>query len=231
MLDEGLSTDTIYNALNNDDVTTIGETIKDPKFIDNRIHAKKLERQIGEIRESEAETILKSVKTGEFLQSVTFNDQTYSTINYTPQMMEDIKRFCVFGGGILSVDTTFELCDGLWLTDTTYPNLSLLNRDGKHPEFPGPSFWHFSKSREAYRRFAAEMVVAEPTLMGIKKVGHALDKAIARGFKDIFNVSSSLWCTQHIKGRDENQLRTLGCRNPNDISRILADIYGTQNQV
>ena len=75
------------------------------------------------------------------------------------------------------------------------------------------------------------MVVAEPTLMGIKKIGHDLDKAIARGFKDIFNVSSSLWCTQHIKGRDENQLRMLGCRNPNDISRILADIYGTQNQV
>ena len=119
------------------------------------------------------------------------------------------------------------VCEGLWLTDTTYPNLSLLNKDGKHPEFPGPSFWHFSKSRATYRRFAAEMVVAEPALLGIRKIGHDLDKALAQGMKDIFNQGSSLWCTQHIKNRDSEKLRTLGC-NSRDSSHPFGYIWNSK---
>ena len=102
--------------------------------------------------------------------------------------------------------------------------------DGKHPEFPGPSFWHFRKNRKAFRRFAAELVVQNPILSQLPLIGHDLDKAQMLGFRDIFTSSSSAWCTQHIKGRDAEQLRVLGTKM-HDSSRILSDIYGTQSDI
>ena len=86
------------------------------------------------------------------------------------------------GHSILSVDTTFEICDGLFLTDTSHPNLSLLDkRKNNPPQFPGPSFWHFKKHEEAYQRFAGEMVIAELSIANVQKVEHDLDKSIAKG--------------------------------------------------
>ena len=67
--------------------------------------------------------------------------------------------------GILCIDTTFEICDRLYLTDTTYPNLSLHDINGKHPQFTGPLFWHFKRTRETYRRFAGELLTYEPLLI------------------------------------------------------------------
>ena len=84
--------------------------------------------------------------------------------------------------GIFSNDTTFEICESLYLTDTSYPNKSLINKSsGKHRQFPGPSFWHFEKNEEAYKRFAGEILIADPSLVGIKKIGHDLGRAIAKG--------------------------------------------------
>ena len=50
------------------------------------------------------------------------------------------------------------------------------------------------------------------------------------GFKDIFRSARNLWCTQHLENRDVEKLRALGC-NQRVISRIMSDIYGTQNEV
>ena len=82
-------------------------------------------------------------------------------------MINDSYRFCVNGNSILRVDTTFELAEGLWLT--TYANEALIDSKGKNPEFPGPSFWHFRKTRECYRRFAGEIVIKKPELLKITK--------------------------------------------------------------
>ncbi len=54
--------------------------------------------------------------------------------------------------------------------------------------------------------------------------------SIFSGFKDIFRSARSLWCTQHLENRDVEKLRALGC-NQRVISRIMSDIYGTQNEV
>ena len=122
------------------------------------------------------------------------------------------------------MDTTFELVDGLWLTDTTFSHEALINhRNGKHPEFPDPSFWHFKKDRETYRRFAGELAIAKPELLKIKKVGHDLDKAIAKGMTDIFEEAQNVWCTQHMKERDAQKLKTMGC-NERTQRRILPRI-------
>lgn len=90
-------------------------------------------------------------------------------------------HFCVRGNCNLHVDTTFELVEGLWLTDTTYTSEALVDLNGKNPEFPGPSFWHFRKSKDCYRRFAGEFVTQKPELLGIEKVGCDLDKACSKG--------------------------------------------------
>ena len=98
--------------------------------------------------------------------------------------MTDIKRFCAEDTAKLSVETTFEIYDGLFLADTSYPNLSLLDkRTNNPPQSPGPSFWH----EETYRRFAAEMVIAEPSIANVQKVGHDLDKTIAKDAWDFFS--------------------------------------------
>ena len=86
------------------------------------------------------------LRSNDLLQYVTFTKELYVALNFLPQMLNDLHRFCVLGDSILRVDTTFELVEGLWLTDTTYSNEALVDLNGKNPEFPGPSFWHFRKS-------------------------------------------------------------------------------------
>ena len=128
-----------------------------------------------------AETLIASLYTLPLNSSVTFTKEKYISVNSSPNMLNDIHRFCVLENSILKIDTTFEFVDGLWLTDTTYTNESSINQSNKHHEFPGPSFWHFKKSREGNRRFAGELAIAKPKLLGIKKIGHDLDKAISGG--------------------------------------------------
>ena len=93
--------------------------------------------------------------------------------------LRDVYRFCVKDNSILSIDTTFEICEGLYLTDSTYQNLSLVDQYRKHTEFLGPSFWHFRKTEETYRWFAGELLIAEPLLSGIKNWGMTLIKQLA----------------------------------------------------
>ena len=144
-------------------------------------------------------------------------------------MLEDLYRFCVIGNSVLQVDTTFELADDLWLTHTSFSNEALLNINNKHPLFPGPSLFHFHKTQECYRRFAGELVIQKPELSGIK-VGTDLDKALSNGITDIFKDAGKLCCTHHMQERDLLKLKTLGC-NQKTQSKILADIYGCQNEV
>ena len=52
-------------------------------------------------------------------------------------MLIDMHRFCVLGNSTWTVDTTFQMADKLWLTDSSYENETLLDENGKHPTFPG----------------------------------------------------------------------------------------------
>ena len=85
--------------------------------------------------------------------------------------------------------------------------------------------WHFKKDREEFRTFAASMVNSAPELLNLKKVGHDLDMATAQGMEDIFIDAKHLWCTQHLQGRDKEQLKKMKA-NDRTINKIMADIYG-----
>ena len=119
---------------------------------------------------------------------------------------------CVLGNAILRVDTT-------------YSNEALIDLKGKHPEFPGASYWHFRKMQESYRHFAGEIIIQKPELLCLKKIGHDLDKALSSGFTDIFRDTKTLYCTQHMQERDAFKLQSVGC-NQWSKQKIMADIYG-----
>ena len=140
-MDEGIPTEKVYNTLIKEKTTTVSETILGPKMIANRKYKNmKATSTKTTLKRHEAETLIASLHTLPLNSSVTFTKEQYISFNSSPNMLNDIHRFCVLGNSILRIDTTFELVDGLWLTDTTYPNESLISQRNKHPEFPGPSF-------------------------------------------------------------------------------------------
>ena len=57
-----------------------------------------------------------------------------------------------------------------------------------------------------------------------------LTKLTILGFQDIFQKSESVWCTQHMESNDFEMIKRY-YTNKNDQQRIMADIYGTQNNV
>jgi len=225
----GLSTDKVYTNLSKLEAKTLSETIPGPKFVENRKYSSKTEHT-EEVKRTETEQLMASLQTNPSVSSVVFTKEEYVSVNSTPYILEDLYRFCVIGNSVLQVDTTFELVENLWLTDTSFANEALLNAKGKHPQFPGPSFFHFHKTRECYRRFAGELIILKPELSGIKKIGTDLDRALSNGMTDIFKDAAKLWCTHHMQERDLYKLKTLGC-NQKTQSKILADIYGCQNEV
>ena len=86
-----------------------------------------------------------------FVKFLNLSKDEYNTLNFIQEQLWDVYRFCVKGNNILSIDTTFVICEGLYLTDSTYQNLSMVDQNGERAEFPGPSFWHFHKTEETYR--------------------------------------------------------------------------------
>lgn len=178
--------------------------------------------------ETEAETLISCMKRQIFVKSVKFEEDRYVACSYKDYMLDDLARFCFKGDSYLNVDTTFDVIPGLWLTDTTYKHLALIDKNGNHPEFPGPSMLHFHKDRKEYRSLALEIVAQRPELLGIHTIGHDLDKATALGFKDVFRQSKHLWCTQHLQGCTSKKLRDMNV-SQRLHNRIMADLYGTQD--
>lgn len=60
-------------------------------------------------------------------------------------------------------------------------------------------------------------------------MGYDLDAAIACGLNDVLNAPNHLWCTQHLQEANTRKLRKLNVNN-RTVDRIMADIYGTQNE-
>ena len=48
--------------------------------------------------------------------------------------------------------------------------------------------------------------------------------------KDLFINAESIWCTQHMENNDAEKRRSIGV-NDKDRSRIMEDIYGSQNEI
>ena len=176
-MQKGWSTEKVYINLTKGETDTLSETLKNPKIINNRKY-KLNNKTIEPLRqENEVEYIVKYLKKeGRFVKSFHLDYCEYGTVNVISEQLWDMYRFCVRDNGIFCIDTTLEICNGLYLTDTTYPNLYLHGINGKHSEFPGPSIWHFKRTRKRYRGFVEELSIYEPLLINLQKIGHYLDK-------------------------------------------------------
>ena len=139
-MQKGWSTEKVYINLTKEETETLSETLKNPKIINNRKYKLNNKTINAPKQENEVECIVKYLeKEDRFVKSSHLDHCEYSTVNFIAEQLWDIYRFCVRDNGIFCIDTTFEICDGLYLADTTYPNLSLHDINGKYPEFPWPS--------------------------------------------------------------------------------------------
>ena len=108
---------------------SVSETISGPKMIENRKFHQKAYKETGDTAEerSKAESLISSLKSIPSISTVSFTKTQYSCVNIPEYVLDNVNRFCILGNSILHVDTTFELVDGLWLTDTTFRHEALIN--------------------------------------------------------------------------------------------------------
>ena len=83
------------------------------------------------------------------------------------------------------------------------------------------------KDRETYRRFAGEMLMAEPELHSVKQIGTDLIYRRIESVGDVFQNAAKRRCVQHIMERDSYQLNKMGATIVQK-KRILSDIYGSE---
>ena len=228
-LNNGTTPDEVYIQMNKniEHASSISEIISNPKLVYNQKQKMRKATNKTIPTDTEAEVLINLVQDDSFVQSVRFDDDCYSSVNYLPYMLNDLKRFCVNGNSPWIVDTTFKVADHIWYTDSSYENESLVDANDKHPQFPGPSQWQFRRNQQSFRRFIGELLIADPQLQQIRKVGHDLDSATSNGLIDLLPYASHLWCTQHLQTADAEKLKKMGA-NRKSIYRIMADIYGTQ---
>ena len=134
----------------------------------------------------------------------TFNIKTY--------MLKDMERFCIEGSTELNMDTTFDLVYGLWLTDTSYRNLAVVDKNGNHPEFARPSMWHFPKDCHKFCAFDSK---CGTKIIKIKKGRHEFDLATLQGMEHIFT---------DVKHSVHSICRLVMKANERAINKIMTDI-------
>eukprot|EP00111_Clytia_hemisphaerica_P023467 TCONS_00069149-protein len=146
-IEKGHSTAKIYRKLAKTETNSLSETIKNPKVIDNRravttANAKQIQAE-GPTPKTLGEAIVIYIKKpGSYSKQFFLTNKEYGALNYSDYQLLDLKRHCVDEKAVFSVDTTFDICENLFLTDSTYENLALIDAKSKnHPQFPGPSFW------------------------------------------------------------------------------------------
>jgi len=160
------------------------------------------------------------------VKNVILTPDEYFVTAFNDDQIKDINEFCSSKSTPLVMDTTFDICN-LWLTDTAYQNLRLLNRAIQHPWFYGPSLFHMKKSNETFAGFAMDMLVSS-NMISPKFLGTDMEKAMFGGFSKIFPDLKHLLCVKHLSDRDNRKLTNIGARYN---TRILSDIYGCNDGI
>ena len=161
-----------------------------------------------------------------FLRSVVCIEQSYYGFISNDTQLNDIAQFCCEDSNVLSIDTTFNLCEN-WLTDTCYKNLRLETVEGKHPIYLGPCILHFRKDAFTFNRFFREMCSFDRRIQMLKVIGTDQDMAIYNGFSIENPELKLLLCVYHLEKSDRHKLSQLRPKK-GATNKILADIYGCQ---
>ena len=218
----------IYENINTSTANSVSMEVRNPMQIYNLQRASNSALSVREKSSFQNDNLIRQIQknNGIFMQLMKLLPKHYVQYNYEKNNLNDASRFCVHGSSVLHVDTTFEIIDNLWFTDTSFTNESLIDENKNHPEFLGPCMVHFHKDRETYQRFAVELAAAEPFLLKVKKVGNDLDSALFKGFGNIFQISYGNKCLQHMQEKDSNKLWQLSVSQGNlkKYYAILMDV-------
>ena len=223
----------VYNELSlREGASSYSELVRNPKQIYN---ARQLSKE-GKIPSDDTDferltNLMKNSADGDqFIQSVVMLPSSFVVIAFTDTMLKNLERFCVRGNSPLRFDTTFEIVNGMWVTDSSFTNNSLINdRDRKHPEFPGPFMLHFRKDAPVFQRFALEIVNGNLNLFEVRKIGRDMDRALKKGLTAVFREADDLVCLQHVSKRDAKKINDLG-GGERAVGEILLHIYGSKQQ-
>ena len=103
----------------------------------------------------------------------------------------------------------------------------------KHPVSVGPIMLHFTRDKDAFSRFALDILHSNKEIRKLKQIGVDMEPAIYNGFKHHFPNLGRLLCVRHLSKRDESKLaKLLSKTNLNASQRyksssdILKDIQG-----
>ena len=160
----------------------------------------------------------------ELIRTISITGKSYQVFLGNDVQLQDVELFCCDNNGVLSVDTTFNLCDS-WVTDTCYYNKSLVNSDGHNPVFLSPTQIHFQKDSSIFRRFLLEMFAHNPKIRDLRIIGTDQEMAIFNGFSSSLLNLHLLLCVYHLEQGDKQKISTLAHQKGAKQS-IIADIYG-----
>lgn len=94
LLGKRYSTDKVYCQIAKKKEQSVSETVTGPKMIDNRKYAAKNKENLsGKETESEAENLVSTLReTDSMVQTVIFCKEQYISVNFLPQMINDLFR-------------------------------------------------------------------------------------------------------------------------------------------
>ena len=212
---------------------------RDQKQIYNRKYTLKNNTDVLSNNEEMADElmdVLNEQRNNSYIKTVNINPNNYSFFLCSEEQIEDVEKFCCSerrDNIVLSVDTTFNLCN-LWTTDTSYRNRRLINpRTNDHPVFLGPVLLHFSKDANIFNRLALEMLSFNSNIINLKRVRVDMEGAIFNGIKNLIKNLERLLCAEHLSDRDKEKIINLlaktsqtGNEKRKSTKEIIADIYG-----
>ena len=88
----------------------------------------------------------------ELIRTISIAGKSYQIFLGKDVELQDVGLFCCDNNGVLSVDTTFNLCDS-WVTDTCHYNKKLIKSDSHNPVFLDPTFIQFKRIHRSFVGF------------------------------------------------------------------------------
>ena len=137
----------------------------------------------------------------ELIRMISITGKSYQVFLGNNVQLQDVELFCCNNNSVLSVDTTFGLCDS-GVTDNCYNfyyNKGLVNSDGHNPVFLGATLIHFQRDSSIFRQFLLEMCAHNPKIRDLRITGTDQEKVIFNGFSSILPNLNLLLCIYHLE--------------------------------
>ena len=141
------------------------------------------------------------------------------------RQISDLIAFCCVerpNNSVLGVDPTFNLGE-FYVTFTVYRNRALINENGMHPLFLGPSLIHL---RKLYKHLPQVLGNIDQATKLVKAFGTDDEVNLYTALKDEWAEADHLSCSIHMKQNIERKLRDLGIKG-GEVTKFVTEIFGT----